>query len=142
MTALLTRDAILEVDDRVTEDVSVPEWGGTVRVRSLAGVERDQFEATITSVRWEGAKPTVQSNRTNVRARLVAMTAVDEDGRNLFSEKDVLILGQKSAAALERVFKVAQRLSGLSDEDVEALKEQLGNAQSGGSGSDSPETSE
>lgn len=141
MTTLLTRDQILEADDRITEDVDVPEWGGTVRIRSLAGVERDQYEAGITSVRWEGTKPSVQSNTQNIRARLVAMTAIDEDGKSVFSEKDVLILGQKSAAALERCFKVAQRLSGLSDEDVEALKEQLGNAQSDGSGSDSPETS-
>jgi hypothetical protein len=140
MTAL-TRDAILEADDRIVEQVEVPEWGGHVFVRSLSGAERDAYESGIASIRWSGTKPTVESNRANVRARLVAMATVDENGRNLFTDKDVLILGQKNAAALERVFTVAQRLSGLSDEDVEELKEQLGNAPSDGSGSSSPETS-
>jgi hypothetical protein len=32
-----------------------------------------------------------------------------------------LLLGEKSAAALQRVFEVGQRLSGLSDDDVEEL---------------------
>jgi hypothetical protein len=33
----------------------------------------------------------------------------------------VALLGEKSAAALQRVFEVGQRLSGLSDGDVEEL---------------------
>ena len=138
----LTREAILEAEDRVTEWVAVPEWRGQVLVRSLSGVERDAYESSIARVRWEGTRPTVESNTGNVRARLVSMTVVDPDsGANLFSERDVLVLGQKSASALERVFKVAQRLSGLSDADVEELKQQLGEGQSDASGSDSPETS-
>lgn len=141
MTALLTREAILEASDLATEDVEVPEWGGAVRVRSLTGIERDAYESSIASVRWEGTKATIQSNQTNIRARLVALSAVDDAGAKLFTEKDVLILGQKSAAALERVFKVAQRLSGLSDQDVEELKRQLGEGPSDGSGTDSPEIS-
>jgi len=144
MTALkiLTREAILEADDRVTEWVDVPEWGGRVLVRSLEGIERDHYEASIANIRWNGTTPTVESKRDNIRARLAAMVMIDEEGINLFTPADVLVLGHKSAAALERVFKVAQRLSGLSDEDVEELKEQLGNALSGELGSDSPESLE
>lgn len=138
----LTREAILEAEDRATEWVAVPEWKGSVLVRSLSGVERDAYESSIARVRWEGTRATVESNTGNVRARLVAMTVIDPDsGANLFSERDVLVLGQKSASALERVFKVAQRLSGLSEADVEELKQQLGEGQSDASGSDSPETS-
>lgn len=141
MTNYLTRDQIIDVDDRRYEDVSVPEWGGVVRVRSLTGAERDAYEGAIATVRWDGTTPTVESNRGNIRARLASLTICDESGKPIFSERDLLILGMKSAAALNRVFSVATRLSGLSDEDVEALKEQLGNDPSDGSGSSSPETS-
>ena len=43
----LSRDAILQREDIKTEDVEVPEWGGTVRVRGMTGVQRDAFEASL-----------------------------------------------------------------------------------------------
>lgn len=57
----------------------------------------------------------------NVRARLVAMCLVGEDGRRLFEDGDIESLGSKGAAALDRVFAVARRLSGLSNRDLEEL---------------------
>jgi hypothetical protein len=42
----LTRDAILQAPDLQGEDVAVPEWGGTVRVRGLSGAQRDAYEAS------------------------------------------------------------------------------------------------
>lgn len=110
----LGRDAILGADDRVTEDVPVPEWGGTVRVIGLTGAERDRMEASVVG---NGKK----MNLTNFRARLCALSIVDENNDRVFSDADVGALGKKSAGALERVFSVAQRLSGLSNDDVEDL---------------------
>ncbi len=60
-------------------------------------------------------------NLQNIRAKLVALTVVDEQGNRIFKDEDVKWLGNKSAAALDRIFEVAQRLSGLRDEDVEEL---------------------
>lgn len=140
--ALLTRDAILDAEDRLFEYVAVPEWGGTVRVRSMTGIERDRFESSIAQIRMDDhGRARVESRRDNVRALICSMTVVDAEGVNLFTPADVLVLGQKSAAALDRVFAVAQRLSGLTDEDVEELKEQLGEAPSAASGSGSRGTS-
>lgn len=139
-----TRLAILEAEDRQRELLQIPEWQMSVWVRSLEGMERDRYEGGF--VRYgtnaKGAPTVTGITSENTRARLAAMTMVDDDWGNLFSEADVLILGHKSAFALERVFKVAQRLSGLTDEDVEALEAQLGEDQSAASGSDSPGTSE
>lgn len=142
---LLSREEILNAEDRVRELVDVPEWSGSVWVRSLEGIERDRLESSF--VRYgrttKGALQADFNTSANdvVRARLCAMTIVDEEWRNLFTESDLLILTHKSAAALDRVFQVAQRLSGISTEDVEVLKEQLGEAQAGSSASVSPETS-
>ena len=70
----------------------------------------------------------------NMRAKLVALTVVDDKGKRLFrGDADVNALGRKSAAALQRVFEVAQRLSGLSDEDMEELAKNSDAGQSEGS---------
>jgi len=114
---ILTRDLILQANDLRRELVEVPEWGGVVYVRSLTGAERDRFEASI--LRMNGVEP--QMRFENFRARMVAMTIVDSDGKQLFSEADIEALATKNAAALERVFKTAQKLSGFTKEDVEEL---------------------
>lgn len=114
---ILTRDAILQAEDLPRELVEVPEWGGCVYVRALTGAERDAFEASVVEQRGKSTK----MNLRNIRAKLVALTIVDEEGTRLFSDADVKLLGQKSAAALDKLFEVAQRLSGLKDEDVEEL---------------------
>lgn len=114
---LLNRDAILQAQDLPTEDVEVPEWGGAVRVRGLTGAERDAFEQSVVEQRGKSTR----ANLKNIRAKLVAMTVVDENGERLFSDSDAAILGKKSAAALNRVFEVAQRLNGMTPDDVEEL---------------------
>lgn len=138
MTNYLTRDAILNASDIETEEIEVPEWGGVVRVRGLSGTERDQFEQSMVEKR--GKKREV--NLANVRARLIALSVVDAQGNRLFGDADVAALGRKSAAALERVFDVARRLSGLNDEDVDELAQELTEHPFGDSSSTSPESSD
>ncbi len=115
--AFLTRDQILNANDLVYEDIDVPEWGGKVRVRALTGAERDRFEAAILEQRGRGVRVRLE----NARALIAAMSIVDSEGNRLFSDRDVQALGQKSAAALDRVTTVAMRLSGLGPDDLEEL---------------------
>jgi len=103
----------------MVEEVAVPEWDGTVLVRGLTGAERDALESNIVQANRDGST-TVDTR--NLRARLVALCVVDEDGERIFSDEDVDALGRKSAAALDRVFSVAQRLSGLRAADIEELR--------------------
>jgi len=107
---MLTRDSILQADDLPKESVEVPEWGGQVWVRTLSGTERDSFEQSMVNKK---NKP----NMDNVRARFAVLTICDEAGDRLFKAADADELGKKSAAALDRVFAVAQRLNGFSDQD-------------------------
>jgi hypothetical protein len=126
MSKILTRDAILQAQDLPRELVEVPPWGGSVYVRALTGAERDAFETSIVEQRGKSTK----MNLKNIRAKLVALTVVDEEGNRIFSDSDASALGKKSAAALDRVFEVAQRLSGLRPEDVEELSKNFGSDQS------------
>jgi hypothetical protein len=127
---LLSREQILGATDRKTEDVAVPEWGGSVRVRALSGAERDSYEASIVSLQGDGTK--VISLK-NLRGRLVSLSCIDDEGGRLFSDEDAIALGDKSAAALERVFDVARKMSGLTEDDVEELAADFVSAPSDGS---------
>ena len=112
----LTKEQILNADDLKRKEVDVPEWGGTVLLRELTGRERDSFE--------EGSldRKTRDIKMTNMRARLVAMSAIDDLGERLFTQAEANELGGKSAAALNRCFEVSCSLSGITDTDVEALE--------------------
>ena len=127
--AVLDRNAILEAKDLPTETVDVPEWGGQVIVRTLTGEERDQYESSMFEVVGDGANREVIPKMENLRATLAALSIVDEDSKRMFDVSEVHLLGQKSAAALDRVFDVAKRLSGLSEEDVKELMEGLDETQ-------------
>ena len=115
MTRPLTRDAILSADDLRTESVDCPEWQGAVTIRELNGAERDSFE--------EGSLDKRRNlSMANIRARLVAMSAIGEDGERLFTKADAEALGKKSAAALNRCFEVSCSLSGITSDDVDELE--------------------
>ena len=113
---MLTRDEILARSDMPTEEVEVPEWGGTVMVYSLTGAERDAFEQACSDQR-SGRKVRIQG----LKALLVILCARDEAGNRLFTDEDRDTLNSKSGAALDRIYQVAARLNHLLAEDVEEL---------------------
>lgn len=129
----LSRDDILKADDTGSEEVNVPEWGGTVLVRGMTGKERDQFEMSVLE-RGHGGR--MVPNPANMRAKVIARCVVDGDGNRLFSEQDIQALGDKNAGALDRVFTVASRLSGLGQDEEDEAKRDFSLAN--GAGSSSP----
>lgn len=131
--ALLGRNQILDAKDLQTEDVPVPEWGGEVRIRMLTGEERDAFEASMVELKKDGS---AKANRENVRARLLVLCIVNENGEQMFNRADIKLLGRKSAAALERVAVAAQKLNAITDSDIEELAEGFEDAPSDGGTSD------
>jgi hypothetical protein len=90
-----------------------------VLVRGLTARQRDEFESSILR---EGSKGRSEIVRENIRAKLVVQTCFDpETKEKLFSPDDAGALGDKSAAALDKLFSAAQRLSGITGEDVDEL---------------------
>lgn len=128
---LATRDEILAAVDLQEEIVQVPEWKLNVRIVGLTGSERDQYEAWI--IQGKGKNRDV--NLKQSRAKLVMMCAKDADGKRLFDEADLIRLGAKSALPLQRLFDVAAALSGLDEDTLEKIQDDLGNAPSDDSGS-------
>lgn len=114
---MLTKEQILKADDMNYEDVEVEEWGGTVRVSTMTGTARDDYEASLFDKKGDD----IEMNRKNMRAKLVARCIVDEKDEPLFTDKDVDKLGRKSAKALDKVYEVAARLNGLGVKEEEDL---------------------
>jgi hypothetical protein len=127
--AVLTREQVLNAQDRKPELISVPEWGGELWVRGLSAKDRGLYELWTVQASASSAGIT-QGNITLdhvalIRVRLISLCViVDEtDTKPLFTEADVAALSEKDSAPVERLFDVAARLSGLSKEDAQKLTE-------------------
>lgn len=107
---VLNKEQILNAKDHVFEDIDVPEWGGSVRVRSLTAQEREEFEA-------EMSKSSVC-----IRAHLIARTLIDDDGNRIFETKDIVDLGKKNAVVMSKLFDASSRISGLRKQDIDDLE--------------------
>ena len=106
----LSRDDILKCIDERFKDVEVPEWGGTVRVRSLTGAQRSKL---ITSSKDATVEDWIE--------RLVAATVCDDKGEPIFTHEDVKELKNKNSAALNRVFEVADDLNAVSGRQIDSV---------------------
>lgn len=111
---MLTKDDILNADDRDFKVINVPKWGGDVTISVMSGFARDRFESSLIGA--NGGQ-----NMQNIRAKLVAACLVDSDGNLLFSENEILKLGNKSSVALDIVFSAAQELNKITDSEVDEL---------------------
>lgn len=129
---VLRKSDILKVDDLKLERVPVPEWGGCVLIRTLTASELDHFEASI--LNEDGTK-----DYANVRARFVSRCLIDEQGTLMFGEEEAALLGEKSAAALDRIYDAAARLNGRSQADMEELAKNSAGGPTGDSHADSPQ---
>lgn len=121
------RDSILNAQDSEYEPVEA--WGLKLTLRTLSGKERDKFEASQVRMNKKGQP---ERNLDNIRARLVVLTLVDpEDGYlPVFTEKDIPLLGEKSARELDKVYSAALKLNGFTNQDIEDLAENFNSAPS------------
>lgn len=123
---LLSRDAIRERPDLVTERVEVPEWGGAVMVRTLSGEERNAWEkAGLKKTKKPGGGFTYESREDqDERVRLAIAVCVTADGAQMFTAEDAPWLVKKSGAALDRVFDAGRRLNHMLTPDEQKADEE------------------
>ncbi len=128
----LSRDSIVAVDDRKLVKVRVPEWGGDVYVQSLTGAEHDDWEMKWAN--WRKNRNQSDGDFRYFNAYLATFVVCDESGKLLFTPNDTETLAAKSARALERISRVASRLSGISDRDIEEMAKNFDGAPGASSG--------
>lgn len=126
------KDKILAADDIPHEDVEVPEWGVTVRIKGLSGTDRDAYEAKAIALKNQGQD--VELRLADFRAKMLIKCLCDPDtGDRLFGDKEASQLGRKHGAVLDRLHDIAMRLSGMGRHAKEAAKGNSGAAVSGSS---------
>jgi hypothetical protein len=126
--AFLTKQDIDKADDSKDEIVTVPEWGGDVKLKVMSGADLDKFENLLQD-------PEKQKDG-GLRARLVASCLVDEKGKRLYSEAEVYMLGKKNGAVLTRLFQKCLELNRVGQAEAEAEAENFDGDQSEGSTTD------
>jgi len=115
---MITKESIKSQQDVKIEKVEIPEWNDFIYVKSMSGKERDQFENEMYS---RGENGEMVSNLENLRARMIVLTACDDKGNRIFKDADAEWLGEKNAAALNRIFNKANELSGFRKQDIDKL---------------------
>lgn len=115
MTTYLSRDDILNAQDFRTDEIDVPEWGGTVLVRELSAAEADKTGFSMADKQGN----IDLSKAEGLAIRVVALGVIDEKHRRVFTEKDVEALGRRSRLAINRVATRIMQLSGLASETDE-----------------------
>jgi hypothetical protein len=116
----LSREVFLAAASRLPrKTLQFDDLGGEVIVQGLTGAQRDDFEQWMFRSRTKNKDVNLQ----NIRARLVSLCLIDEDGQRLVGS--VEDLGSIRADVLERLFDEARRLSGMTQEDVDELGKPL-----------------
>lgn len=128
---LISRETLLGALECPEETVDIPALGGAVKVRGLSGVDLDSYHQAITV--GKGNKRDV--NMKNLRTKLVVRCVVDGNGRRLLTDDDADALSQIRGDVIGKLFTVAQKLSGLSDEEIDELGKPSSTTDSGTSSS-------
>jgi hypothetical protein len=111
----LSKVEILAIPRRTAEEVNVPDWNGSVRVKLMTGGERDEVFAGIEQ----------RDGRTDMRvyrSRLVSASVVADDGSPMFTYDEALALDDSQPAALHLLFNASQRINRLRPEDIAAAE--------------------
>ena len=111
----LSKDAILSAKDTEMHEVDVPEWGGTILLRSMTGEQRNNYEY------WAHQQSKADSpDYRGIRERLIICCAVDDNGDPLFSEDDLAALSSKNSEVIDRLHDRCQAICGM---DADAIEE-------------------
>lgn len=132
---VLSKTALLAATVLPRERVEVPELGpGTyVFIQGMSGTDRDAWETSL--VRGRGNHRRVDT--LNIRAKLLVRCLVNEDGSRMFEPHEADQVGQIRVDVLQRLFEVAQRLSGVSDADADELERRSADETAGSATNDS-----
>ncbi len=122
-SVFLNREALLQQDELKIEKVQLTR--GFIFVREMTGREKDIWEQSMLKQRPSGNKAAPIEYETSLedfRAKLVVVTACDENGVLIFRPQDVKELNKAmSATNIERIVETAQRLNAITEKDKDVI---------------------
>jgi hypothetical protein len=117
---ILSVKEILEAPDIEERVLFVPQWKGSVRLRSFTQAQMQGMRSKATRpVRApRPGQPSVEVDNDHLQMLLVVGGVVEPE----FGEGDILALKQKNTAAVELISRVLLEMSGLGQAAVEAAE--------------------
>lgn len=115
----LTRDQILSNKSFRSKTIQIDEWGGEVRLKAISGAEREALEDAV----YEriGDKLQVKKGASLLTA-LLLRSMCDDDGNRLFQDGDIEFIRGIDSVTLNKLFKVAADVNGLSGEEEREIE--------------------
>jgi len=104
---ILTAEDILAADDLTTKKIHVPEWGGTVIIRTLSAEGATAFGTYVSDPK----------NKRKAMLYLVRNSLVNPDGSYVFTEKQAEAFSKKSVKVFGMLQKECLLLNGFADEE-------------------------
>ena len=112
----LTATEILNAQDAQVIPLEVPEWNGSVFIRTLTGAERDRLEIMFKNMGGgSGDGATVKS----WRAEFASLVISDESGNRIFDDKQIEELAKKNGKVLDRITDAGLNHNGLTEGAIE-----------------------
>jgi len=146
--SLLTKEQILQ-RTLATVTMNVPPWGkdAQVKIMELPSERMDYFEATMIVDAQAGTNKTINvvNEKTGLteevpvekfRARMVAMSLVDEDNNWMFSPGDEDKISRLGAQGVNLIADEVLKLNGMTEKDVKEIKKDSEQIQEEDSSSD------
>jgi len=132
---MLTREKILALDDLTTKVITIPEtipvWGGEeVRIKQLSRGQQDNY-----SMRRFGKLEMKQDQRKKQQdvsglnifghdAWLCVCGCIDDEGKPLFKQEDIVKLNEKSGEAIGWIAQQIVIFSGMQNDENELSQEE------------------
>lgn len=122
--AILGIDAIAAAQDITSEAVPMPEWGGSVNLVAMTAAERVVVAQRIAKELKDRGSEYADGR---VALHVVAASMVDADGARLADPMAAAgVLATKNYGLVNRLYAIAERLSGMGDDELEKRVEALG----------------
>lgn len=123
----ITREEFLAMAPAPLEAVVVPELNGkTIYLTGLSATAKGIYQSSL--IQMEGKTRKIKLE--HATARLLSLTIVTKDRKRLFTDADILALGALRGDVMERLAKIANRLSGMDEEENANLVKNSDAAQS------------
>ncbi len=95
--------------------------GSVTYVKGLTADERDDYETSIIKVGKDGAPMLDKLSGMQARSKLIVKCQCDENGVRVWEDTDADAVGALSGKIVTKIFVKAQRLSGLSLDDMKEI---------------------
>ena len=118
------RDALLSRNQRRHVDSLVDLDGEHLRWQNLSELEKSSFE----NLAQHNNKAKAKWAKVNLRLRVIVACAVDDDGKRIFSEGDILQMQQLDGNTVQALSDEAMAHVGWTDDDVEEMEYSVKNS--------------